>query len=273
MTLLNQAFTSPVYKASAIALAFIILTAITGLFYTPHDPLALSIDKRLLAPSLEHLMGTDHFGRDVFSRLLVGAGVSLKVSLLTIGFALFLGVVLGASAGYFGGFIDRIISGVIDAFLAMPGILLALALISVLGTSLSGVVIALGFAYTPNIARVVRGKVLSLRQSAFIEAARLFRHPHWFIIVRHIIPNVTGPITVLASSYFAQALLSESVLSFLGLGVPPPHPSWGGLLAESQKFVADAPWLSLFPGLAIVITLLSINLVGDALRDYLDPKQ
>tara|TARA_B100001939_G_scaffold300374_1_gene276292 strand:+ start:4227 stop:5057 length:831 start_codon:yes stop_codon:yes gene_type:complete len=262
----------PAYTFSSIGLVFICLLAAVGVIYTPFDPLALEVNARLEAPSLTHWLGTDHFGRDLFSRLLVGAGVSLRVSLATVLVALSLGIVLGTSAGYFRGVVDRVISAIVDAFLAMPGILMALALIAVVGASEAGVIIALGLAYTPNIARVVRGNVLSLREANFVEAARLFGHPHWFIIARHIVPNVIGPLTVLASSYFAQALLSESVLSFLGLGVPPPYPSWGGILAESRQFISEAPWLSIFPGLTIVWALLCINLTGDALRDYFDPR-
>ena len=262
----------PAYTFSSIGLVFICLLASVGVIYTPFDPLALEVNARLEAPSLTHWLGTDHFGRDLFSRLLVGAGVSLRVSLATVLVALSLGIVLGTSAGYFRGVVDRVISAIVDAFLAMPGILMALALIAVVGASEAGVIIALGLAYTPNIARVVRGNVLSLREANFVEAARLFGHPHWFIIARHIVPNVIGPLTVLASSYFAQALLSESVLSFLGLGVPPPYPSWGGILAESRQFISEAPWLSIFPGLTIVWALLCINLTGDALRDYFDPR-
>lgn len=262
----------PVYRISACGLLALVAIAVVGAVYTPYDPLKLSVDARLQAPSLVYWLGTDHFGRDLLSRLMVGAGVSFRVALATVVVALGLGVLLGTVAGYFRGLADRVISGVIDAFLAMPGILLALALIAVVGSSESGVVIALGLAYTPNVARVVRGNVLSLRQTAFIEAARLFAQPHWYIIARHIVPNVVGPLTVLASAYFAQALLSESVLSFLGLGVPPPYPSWGGILAESRQFFSDAPWLSIFPGLAIVLSLFCINMVGDALRDALDPR-
>lgn len=263
---------SPAYAVSACGLIAICVLALIGSFWTPLDPLALSVSARLQPPSAAHWLGTDPFGRDLLSRLLVGAGVSIRISLATVTVSLLLGILIGTCAGYFRGATDRIASAFVDAFLAMPGILLALALISVLGASETGVVLALGLAYTPNVARVVRGSVLSLRESGFVEAARLFGHPHLFIILRHIVPNMVGPLTVLASAYFAQALLSESALSFLGLGVPPPYPSWGGILAESRQFVADAPWLSLFPGLLIVMSLLCINLTGDALRDYFDPR-
>ncbi len=262
----------PAYGASAAGLTLVLVAAAVGRIYTPFDPLDLSVLERLQPPSWQHWFGTDHFGRDLLSRLLVGAWVSVSVSLAAVGLAMVLGVTLGTVAGYFRGVTDRILSGITDAFLAMPGILLALALIAVIGPSTSGVIVALGLAYTPHVARVVRGNVLSLREAHFVEVSRLFGHPAWYVIVRHVAPNVVGPLTVLGSAYFAQALLSESVLSFLGLGVPPPYPSWGGILAEGRRFVADAPWLTVFPGLAIMLALFCINLLGDALRDHLDPR-
>lgn len=261
------------YTLSAFGLAVIVSLSFIGLYFTPHNPLQLSVDSRLESPSLTHLFGTDHFGRDLLSRMMLGIGVSLKVSFFTVLFALIFGLVLGAISGYFRGWVDRIVSGITDSFLAMPGILLALALISVFGSSIEGLIFALGIAYTPNVTRVIRGTVLSLRESEFVQAAALMGRGHFRIILLHILPNTIGPVTVLASSFFAQALLSESALSFLGLGVPPPNPSLGGILAESRRFMDDAPWLAIFPGLLIVFTLLSINWVGDALRDYFDPKE
>jgi peptide/nickel transport system permease protein len=254
-------------------LALMVFAALLGMLYTPYDPLHLDIVRRLQPPSGGHWFGTDQFGRDVLSRVLTGAAVSLRVSLATVAFAAIAGVILGALAGYFRGWVDRVIGVFVDAFLALPGILLALVLIALVGTGETGVVIALGMAYAPSIARVVRASVLSIREQAYVEAARLFGHPQWYVICRHVVPNVAGPLTVLVTGYYAQALLAESTLSFLGLGVPPPHPSWGGILAEGQAFLADAPWLSVFPGLAIVVSLLCINLVGDALRDRLDPRK
>lgn len=269
---LPPAFRRPVRLIAAGALVLIVLIAAVGGLVAPYDPIALNIDARLLPPSPAHWLGSDHFGRDLFSRMLVGAGASIRVSLIAVGLACVGGIALGAAAGYFGGILDRIVSGLTEGFLAMPGILLALALIAVIGASENGVITALAIAFTPHVARVVRGSVLSLKERPYVEAARAFGHPPLYIIARHILPNAIGPITVLASSYFAQALLSESALSFLGLGVPPPHPSWGGILAESQGFMADAPWLSIFPGAAIAVTLLCINLTGDALRDHFDPR-
>lgn len=253
-------------------LALITAAALVGMWYTPHNPLHLDIAHRLLPPSGNYWFGTDQFGRDVFSRVLTGAAVSLRVSLATVTFATVLGVLLGAVAGYFRGWVDRVIGVFLDAFLALPGILLALVLIALVGTGEVGVVLALGVAYAPSIARVVRASVLSIREQPYVEAARLFGHPHWYIVSRHIVPNIVGPLTVLVTNYYAQALLAESLLSFLGLGVPPPYPSWGGILAEGQAYLSDAPWLSMFPGLAIVLSLLCVNLAGDALRDRFDPR-
>jgi peptide/nickel transport system permease protein len=262
----------PFYFLSFIILCTFIILAMLGAVYTPQDPIALNVDQRLQAPSIMHWLGTDQFGRDLFSRMLAGAAVSFKVSFCVVGLALFIGVPLGAAAGYFQGVFDRVVSAIADALLALPGILLALTFVSIFGGSESGVILALGLAYTPYILRVVRSKAISLKQTGFVETSRLLGRSHIYILSRHIAPNIIGPITVLATSYFAQALLSESALSFLGLGMPPPYPSWGGILSEARPFMYDAPWLSIVPGIAITISLLSINLVGDALRDYFDPR-
>ncbi len=248
------------------------LAALIGEVYTPYDPLALSIRDRLQPPSAEHWMGTDHFGRDVFSRLLKGAGVSLSVSFMTMAFALSLGVILGAIIGFYGGIADRLAMACVDALLAFPGLMLALAIMAVLGPNKYGVVLALGIAYTPSVVRVVRGQVLSIKQREFVEASTAMGNGTLYTLLRHVIPNCIGPLTVLGTALFAFALLSESALSFLGLGVPPPEASWGGMLADSRQYINRAFWLGLFPGLAISITLLGVNLFGDALRDRFDPR-
>ena len=253
-------------------LALVIAAAALGALYTPYDPLALSFAHRLAPPSAEHLMGTDHFGRDVFSRLLVGARVSLVVSLLTVVLAVLAGVLIGAVSGFFGGVVDRAVMTVMDAFMAFPGLMLALGIMAVFGPSTYGVVFALGLAYTPSVVRVMRGCVLSVREREFVEASRAMGNGSVYTLLRHVMPNCLGPLTVLSTALFAFALLAESALSFLGLGVPPPHASWGGMLAESRQHITSAFWLGLFPGIAISITLLGINLFGDALRDRLDPR-
>lgn len=256
--------------ATLIGLA--LLAAILGMIFTPYDPIALDFDARLTPPSAEHWLGTDQFGRDVFSRLLSAASVSLTVSLLTVALALSIGVTIGAVAGYFGGWLDRAIMTIIDAIMSLPGLLLALGLMAAIGQSKWGVILALGLAYSPSVTRVVRGIALSLREKEFVEASRAMGNADLFTIMRHVVPNTIGPLTVLATAFFALAILAESALSFLGLGVPPPYPSWGGMLADARSYFTFAPWLAVFPGLAICITLLGINLFGDALRDRFDPR-
>lgn len=248
-----------------------LLAALLAQVATPYDPVALDFGARLSPPSATHWLGTDQFGRDVLSRLLSAASVSVTVSLLTVMLALSIGVTVGALSGYLGGKIDRAVMTVVDAFMALPGLLLALALMAAFGQSKWGVILALGLAYGPSVTRVVRGIALSLREREFVDASRAMGNSDLFTIARHIVPNCIGPVTVLATAFFAQAILAESALSFLGLGVPPPYPSWGGMLADARSYFAFAPWLAIFPGLAISVTLLGINLFGDALRDQFDP--
>lgn len=249
-----------------------LVAALVAQIATPYDPVALDFGARLSAPSTAHWLGTDQFGRDVLSRLLSAASVSVTVSVLTVALALAIGVTIGALSGYFGGWIDRAVMTVVDAFMALPGLLLALALMAALGQSKWGVILALGIAYSPSVTRVVRGTTLSLREKEYVEASRAMGNADLFTIARHIVPNCIGPLTVLATAFFAHAILAESALSFLGLGVPPPYPSWGGMLADARSYFTFAPWLAIFPGIAISATLLGVNLFGDALRDYFDPR-
>lgn len=248
------------------------LIAVVSLFYTPYDPLLLDFDVRLQAPSAAHWLGTDEFGRDVLSRLMAAATTSTGVSLLTVSLSLLLGSVLGGVAGYFGGFVDRIASVAIDAVMSIPALLLALGLMAVVGPLRWGVVIALGIAYTPTVARVVRGHVLSLSAREFVEASRVLGNSTFYTLVRHVAPNCITPVTVIATVIFGNALLAETALSFLGLGVPPPSPTWGGMMADGREYLSQALWMSLFPGIAVSLALLGINLGGDALRDRLDPR-
>ena len=256
----------------AVLVGCAVLAALAGQVATPYDPIALDFGARLASPSWDHWLGTDQFGRDVLSRLLSAASVSITVSLSTVALAMAIGITVGAVSGYFGGWLDRLVMTIVDAFMALPGLLLALALMAAVGQGKWGVILALGLAYAPSVTRVVRGIALSLREKEYVEASRAMGNGELYTIARHVIPNCVGPLTVLATAFFALTILAESALSFLGLGVPPPYPSWGGMLADARSYFAFAPWLAIFPGLAISITLLGINLLGDALRDRFDPR-
>lgn len=255
-----------------VLLCIVLGLALVGAVATPHDPMVLSYDARLQPPSAVHWLGTDQFGRDTFSRIARAAGTSLTVSLLTAMLALIGGLLVGALSGYLGGWVDRVTMTVVDAIMAFPGILLALAIMAVIGPQRYGVVLALGIAYTPNVVRIVRGIVLSVREKEYIEASRAMGNSEFYTVISHVIPACISAMTVIGTAIFGGALLSESALSFLGLGVPPPAPTLGGLLADATLYMDVAPWLSVFPGLAISVTLLGINLFGDALRDKFDPR-
>lgn len=255
-----------------VLLCIVLTLALVGAVATPHDPMVLSYEARLQPPSAVHWLGTDQFGRDTFSRIARAAGTSLTVSLLTAMLALSGGLLVGAMSGYLGGWVDRVTMTVVDAIMAFPGILLALAIMAVIGPQRYGVVLALGIAYTPNVVRIVRGIVLSVREKEYIEASRAMGNSEFYTIISHVIPACISAMTVIGTAIFGGALLSESALSFLGLGVPPPAPTLGGLLADATLYMDVAPWLSVFPGLAISVTLLGINLFGDALRDKFDPR-
>lgn len=253
-------------------LAIVLSLALAGAFATPYDPLVLNFDDRLQPPTAAHWLGTDQFGRDSFSRMARAAGASLVVSLFTVVLALGAGMLVGALSGYLGGWTDRITMTIVDAIMAFPGILLALGIMAVIGPQRYGVVLALGIAYTPNVVRIVRGIVLSVREKEYIEASRAMGNSELYTVVSHVMPACISAMTVIGTAIFGGALLAESALSFLGLGVPPPAPTLGGLLADATLYMDVAPWLSIFPGLAISITLLGVNLFGDALRDRFDPR-
>ena len=246
--------------------------ALLGTVWTPYDPLAMDFTARLAPPSARHWMGTDEYGRDVASRLMTGSVTSVQISLATVTLAVVAGTIIGAVAGFARGWTDRIAMALNDALLAFPGILFALGLLAVLGADKNGIILALGLVYMSSVVRVVRGTVLSLREREFVEASTIMGNSFLFTLRRHILPNCLAPITVLATSMCGWVLLAESSLSFLGLGVAPPAPTWGNMLAGSRSYLEQAVWLGVFPGLAISISLLGINLLGDALRDRLDPR-
>ena len=256
----------------AALLAVVLLAALMGYLWVPYDPVEPNFLNRFEAPSLAHPMGTDEWGRDVLSRILAGARASVTVAFATVALALAVGTIVGGLSGYFGGWADRFVMLLTDALLAFPGLLLALAVMAVAGPSQLGVVVALGLSYSPSVLRLVRGTVLSVREREFVEASRAVGDPALYTLFRHVLPNCTAPLIVMGTALFGSALLAESALSFLGLGIPPPAPTWGNMLAEARGDFVTAPWLALFPGLSISIALLGINIFGDALRDRLDPR-
>lgn len=258
--------------AGAAIFSIIVLVALLGPMLAPHDPTAQDPISSLVGPSLAHPFGFDNLGRDVFSRVIVGSRQSLMVGAIAISIAGTAGTVIGLITGYYGGAIDLIFQRLIDIQLAFPGLLLALAIVAVLGPGLQNAMIAVGISLIPSYARMVRGSVMSAKESAYIEAARTIGSTDGRIIFRHVLPNVAVPILVLSTVGFAWAILIGASLSFLGLGAQPPHPEWGRDLSEGRNYLSIAWWISTFPGLAIMLTIVSINLVGDGLRDALDPR-
>ena len=269
---MTRFFRRPNAAIGATLLAIVFAAALVGAFWTPHDPVGNELALRLKPPSASHWLGTDEWGRDVLSRLLVGAGTSVGISLATVALAVGAGVLIGAIVGYYGGWMDRIASSILDALLAFPGLFFAMAMIVVFGPTKYNVILALGLNYLPSVARIVRGTVLSVREREFVDASRVMGNAEFFTLLRHVLPNCIAPVTVLATMLFGWALLAESSLSFLGLGVPPPAPSWGGMLSDARQFVATSSWLAIAPGACISLALLGVNLLGDAVRDALDPR-
>jgi len=262
----------PTAVVGGILCAIMVLAALIGLIHTPYDPIAIDYHDQLASPSAAHWLGTDEWGRDVLSRVLAAAAVSVSIAAATAFIATLLGALLGAAAGYFGHWFGRITVALMDALLAFPSLILALCVVAVFDAGATGVIIALGLAYLPSVFRVVRAAVLSIKGRDYVSASIVMGNSRGYTMLRHILPNVMGPVIVLATSLFGWGLLAESALSFLGVGVPPPAPTWGGMLADSRLFLDEAPWLVLAPGIALSMSLLGINLLGDALRDHLDPR-
>jgi peptide/nickel transport system permease protein len=238
----------------------------------PYDPNGLNVDAILLPPGSDHLLGTDALGRDVFTRLVYGARVSLWVGFVAVGISASIGMVLGLIAGYFGGLVDEIIMRGVDVMLCFPSFFLILAVIAFLEPSLNTIMIVIGLTSWMGVARLVRAETLSLKERDFIKAARLSGASVLRILARHVLPNALTPVLVSATLGIAAAILTESALSFLGLGVQPPTPSWGNMLMEGKDVMEIAPWLSVFPGMSILLTVLGYNLLGETLRDLLDPR-
>lgn len=262
-------------KAAVVGGIFILLfivVSIIGPMLTTQDPNAVDVLNKLEAPSAEHWFGTDNYGRDIFTRIIHGMELTLRVGFLSVTIGGIIGVIFGIVSGYYGGRVDTIIMRVMDVLLAFPGILLALAIVSVLGGSLQNVIIAVAIFSVPAFARIVRGSTLSVRKLEYIDAVKALGASDFRIIFKHILPNVMSPIIVQATLRIATAVLTASGLSFLGLGAQPPTPEWGAMLSDGRAFMADHPHVILFPGIMIVIVVLAFNIFGDGLRDALDPK-
>jgi peptide/nickel transport system permease protein len=269
--LLRKLFGRKIVLVGAAVIAVMALAAVAAPWITPYDPMALKVLDRLQSPRAAHWFGTDELGRDVFSRIVFGARYSLTISALVVLVSVAAGVLLGLAAGFFRR-LDAPLMRVVDAMMSFPDILLAIALVAVLGASMTNVVIALAIVYTPRVARVVRASTLVVRALLFIEAARALGISTWRILFIHVLQNIMSPILVQATFIFAYAILAEAGLSFLGVGVPPALPTWGTMIASSQQYAHHAIWLALFPGIAIVLSALSLQMVGDGFRDLLDPK-
>lgn len=250
----------------------LVLLALLAPLIAPHDPLEQSLRAALTPPGPQYWMGTDEFGRDILSRILYGARISLRVGVLVVLISGTIGVTLGLLAGYFGGWIDSAISGATDVLLAFPGLLLAIAIVTVLGPSLVNALFAIAIANIPRYIRVTRGVVLAQTQRDYVDASRALGARSPRIMFRHILPNILAPVIVLASLGIASGILTAASLSFLGLGAQPPEPEWGAMLSTGRSYIRRAWWITFFPGLAIMLTVLALNLVGDGLRDILDPK-
>lgn len=253
-------------------IVFVFFVAVFASYIAPYDPYKIDVYHVLEPPSKEHPFGTDELGRDVLSRIIYGARVSLKVGFLAMGIAIFTGTVLGAIAGYYGGFIDTFIMRLVDVLLAFPTLFLILAVVAVLEPSIYIIMAVIGLTGWMDVARLVRAEVLSLKEREFVLAARAIGASSGRILFKHILPNAIYPVIVAATFSVGGAILIESGLSFLGLGIQPPEPSWGGILSVGKDYITVAWWMSLFPGIAIFLTVLSFNLLGEALRDALDPK-
>jgi peptide/nickel transport system permease protein len=256
----------------AVVLFFIAL-AILAPLVSPYDPIATNWAAVRKPPSLLHLFGTDEIGRDVLARVIWGSRASLLAGLVSVSLALAAGVPIGLVSGYVGGFLDGLLMRMIDAMLAIPFLILAIALAAFLGPSLTNAMIAIGVSQTPIFARLTRGQVLNVKHEEYIEAARAIGNPHRRIVLRHILPNIVPPLLVQATLAAAAAIIAEASLSFLGLGEQPPDPSWGSMLNTAKNFISQAPWIAIWPGLAIFGLVLSLNLFGDGLRDALDPRR
>lgn len=255
-----------------VILIFLVLVAIFADVIAPFDFRTQNLNAIFVRPNATHWFGTDNFGRDIFSRIVFGSRISLQIGFIAVGIALFLGGFIGVISGYFGGIFDTLFMRLIDIMLAVPTILLAISIVAVLGPGITNLMIAVGVSSIPSYARVMRANVMSIKEMQYIEAARAMGTTNVSIMLKHVIPNTLAPVIVQSTIGVAGAILSAAGLGFIGLGIQPPNPEWGSMLSAGRHFIRDDPHLTLFPGLAIMITILSLNLLGDGLRDVFDPK-
>jgi peptide/nickel transport system permease protein len=262
-------------RAAICGLAVIVVLVTSALlapWIAPYDPAKMDVRARLQGPSLKHVLGTDNFGRDIFSRIVYASRISLVIGFVAVGIGAVFGGITGAVSGYYGRGLDSLLMRAMDVLLSIPQIILAIAIVGAMGASLLNLMIAVGISVLPRYARLVRASAMSLRDLEFIEAARAAGASDLRIILQNIIPNCMAPLIVLSTLGVAQAILSAATLSFLGLGIQPPTPEWGSMLSDGRQFLRNAPHITIFPGLAIVIVVMALNMLGDGLRDALDPK-
>lgn len=271
LTFMSRLLDNRSFVIGATLFLFVVLLAVFADVITPYEPNVNNFRARLQPPSAEHWFGTDHFGRDILTRVIYGGRLSLTIGIAVVIFTGVFGTLIGAAAGYFRR-LDNIIMRFMDALMAFPSILLAITVAATLGASVPNVILALGIATTPHTARIVRASVLVVREMEYVEAARALGAGHARILFRHILANSLAPLIVRLTYVFASVILAEAVLSYLGVGPPPPAPTFGGIIANGRDFMVEAPWVTLFPGLIILFTVLGLNLLGDGLRDVLDPR-
>lgn len=263
---------NPLFAAGTVIIIAFVLVGALAPYIAPYPPISVDAAKMFQGPSRDHLFGTDRFGRDILSRVVYGVRVSMGIAGLSIGIATSVGALLGLVAGYVERNVDQVLGRLMDIFFAFPSVLLALGISAVLGAGVTTVVIAIAVVYTPLFFRVMRASVIAEKQLTYVEAAASIGAGSWTIMVRHILPNTLSPLIVQIAVSLSYAILIESALSYLGVGVQPPTPSWGTILNEGKQFLPISPWISLFPGLFIMLSVLGLNFVSDGLRDYLDPR-
>ena len=260
------------FTIGALLLAFLLFLALFAPWLTSFDPIKNNLPGRLKPPGGAHFLGTDEYGRDLYTRVVYGSRISLMVGVVAVSIGATIGTTLGMIAGFFGGWVDRLLSRLFDVLLAFPELLMALTVMAILGPNLTNAMLAVGISVSPRFARLIRGTVLTVKARDFVEAARATGTKSARMLIRHILPNCLSPLIVLATLRIGAAILTESNLSFIGLGVQPPTPSWGGTISAGREFIQEAPWLGFIPGFAILLAVMGFNLMGEGLRDFLDPR-